>query len=101
MGAREEVTQLLDIILRSAERVFDRHSDHIPLEFEELILASLLDAYEKGITSAHSKPTIPPKVSAQIRSGPVPPMYNFEGETTPAELPHSQDRKQARRTLRK
>ncbi len=100
MTARAEVTPLLDIVLQSAAHVFSRKFEFIPLEFEQVVLKALIEAYEKGEVEAHTKPTIPSKTNAQGIPTGVPDSLAFAddspwpaSEKTPVRWPHPLKRK--------
>lgn len=82
MGAREDVTPLLDIVLQSAVTSLGVKYEYIPFEYEQVVLRALLKAHEKGEAHAHNKPTIPQRQSSQ--NIPAQPGYPFADEKTPS-----------------
>ena len=84
----------MDIVLQSAVKTFGTTFDFIPLEFEQVVLRALLEAYAKGEAHAHAKPTVPSRMNAfGIPTGVIERLQEDEGpwpasEVTPLKRPH-------------
>lgn len=92
MGAREEVEDLLQHVLRSASSSLNIAQEFIPYEYEQVVFKALLEAYYMGEKQAHDKPTIPARDSqTRMPAVPKPLGYPFldPEETTPVRWPHT------------